>query len=90
MDGFDQLLTQWFSPADLRTPALPTSLADGQWHFVATQYDGTTLRMFVDDATSPVAVRAGTERPDGSFNDKNDFEELLLQQQSIRQLLYHQ
>ena len=56
----------------MTTPALPTSLADGQWHFVATQYNGTTMRTFVDDATSPVAEKVVT-RPAGLFTDKRDF-----------------
>lgn len=42
----------------------PLSYADGSWHFALLYYDGTTVNLYVDNMTTPVATHATTTTPE--------------------------
>ena len=68
--GMSELVLYWFY-SDLNA-ALSIDLADGDWHFVATTWDGTTRKTFVDDTSTPVGTDTAT-RIDGLLTDKSTF-----------------
>ena len=51
--NFDSLTHYWFGQ-DLQSGTLPSSLADGEWHFVVVSWNGTARQLYVD-STTPVA-----------------------------------
>lgn len=42
----------------------PLSYADDNWHFALIYYDGTTVNLYVDNMTTPVATHATTTNPE--------------------------
>ena len=44
----------------------PSTYANGQWHWALAYYDGTTLSLFVDNATTAVATLATSSVPEAS------------------------
>jgi len=44
----------------------PLTYHNGAWHWAMAMYDGTTVSLFVDNATTPVATLATTSTPEAS------------------------